>query len=245
MQNSYLINFTSKPNAKLNLFCFPYAGGGASIFRKFKALLPDEIELIGVQYPGRENLYREPAIKDMKLLVNTLTEVIQPLLNKPSVFFGYSLGGIVAYEVSIQLQDPQLKHLLIAASRPPEEIAADESLKKAAASPEAAINKMRFFDGTPEAILNDPELLNFFGRILQNDFSLFATYSILPHAKLNCPITVLYGDDEQENSMEQASKWKKYTDGSFKVCAIPGNHFFINESADEIVEIIQEVSSIA
>src|SRR5690349_1583466 len=72
------------PQARFRLFCFPYAGGGASLFRNWANRLPGEIEVCAVQLPGREDRLTEPAFTRMPLLVEALASVLSPWLqDKP------------------------------------------------------------------------------------------------------------------------------------------------------------------
>ena len=47
------------PHARLRMFCFPYAGGGASIYRGWAGGLPAQVEVCPVQLPGREGRMRD------------------------------------------------------------------------------------------------------------------------------------------------------------------------------------------
>ncbi|MZE55068.1 hypothetical protein GTY86_28075, partial [Streptomyces sp. SID5770] len=45
---------------RLRLLCFPYAGMGASLYRSWPGLLPEDVEVVAVQPPGREDRARDP-----------------------------------------------------------------------------------------------------------------------------------------------------------------------------------------
>src|SRR5437868_5887202 len=46
--------------AAFRVFGFHFAGGSASQFRFWDTMVSNEIEILGVQLPGRESRYREP-----------------------------------------------------------------------------------------------------------------------------------------------------------------------------------------
>ena len=69
----------------MRLFCFPYAGGGASIFHTWPDKLPTTVEVYAVHLPGRENRLTEPPFIQLTPLVQTLTEVLLPHLTKHGV----------------------------------------------------------------------------------------------------------------------------------------------------------------
>ena len=83
------------PDAKLRLFCLPHAGGGAWSYRPWGAQLPDHIELVGLQPPGREDRLMHEPIPDVHDLAGELATALEPLLDKPYAVFGHSMGAIV------------------------------------------------------------------------------------------------------------------------------------------------------
>src|SRR5579872_7031205 len=89
----------SRPDATFRLFCFHYAGGGASIFRPWIGKLSDQVELIAVQLPGRENRLDEPLVHAMELVTGPLADALPPLLDKPFALFGHSTGALICFEL--------------------------------------------------------------------------------------------------------------------------------------------------
>ena len=111
-----------KPHARLRIFCFPYAGGGASIFRGWTALLPADLEVCPVQLPGREGRLREAPFTHMEPMVNALVDALQPYFDLPFVLFGHSMGAAIAFELTRELRRrgrPQPLHLFAAGRRAP------------------------------------------------------------------------------------------------------------------------------
>src|SRR4051794_27130121 len=87
-----------RPDARMRLFCFPYAGGGALAYQAWPRLLPDEIEVVAVQLPGREARFREPPMTDLSTLVEALVAAMYPYETlRPFAFFGHSLGALIAF----------------------------------------------------------------------------------------------------------------------------------------------------
>src|SRR4029078_6802022 len=52
--SSWISFIKPAPAARLRLFCFPYAGGGAMIFRKWADAFPSTVEVTALRLPGRE-----------------------------------------------------------------------------------------------------------------------------------------------------------------------------------------------
>src|SRR5579883_2155511 len=115
--------FKPNPQARLRLFCFPYAGGAASIYRLWPQLLPETIEVHAIQLPGREGRLLEPTYVRLAPIIDEVTQAIAPLLDRPFALFGHSLGALLAFELARQLrrlQRPQPIHFFASARRAPQ-----------------------------------------------------------------------------------------------------------------------------
>src|SRR5436309_3111491 len=102
--NNWFVCPQSNPEAETRLFLFPYAGGGPAAFGKWSAELSNHVEAQIAHYPGRGSRHNESPIKQIVTLVARLSQAIQPLLDKPFAFFGHSLGGLVAFELTRHLR---------------------------------------------------------------------------------------------------------------------------------------------
>src|SRR5215467_15197573 len=96
----------SKPHALLRLFCFPYAGGGASLFRLWSDSLPPEIDMCPVHLPGREGRLKEPPFTSLTPLIQALAQALRPYMDIPFVFFGYSMGALISFELARHCEQP-------------------------------------------------------------------------------------------------------------------------------------------
>src|SRR5262245_25838037 len=107
----------------VRLFCFPHAGGGASLFRGWADGLPDAVEVCPVQLPGRETRFREPPFLCLEPLIEALATALRPHLDRPFAFFGHSLGALVAFELARRLgraEGPQPVHLFVSGCAAPQ-----------------------------------------------------------------------------------------------------------------------------
>ena len=65
------------PNALIRVFCFSYAGGGASTFRSWPR--DASLGVVPVQLPGRENRMGEAPLTSMSEVVEQVAEAMKPL----------------------------------------------------------------------------------------------------------------------------------------------------------------------
>lgn len=79
------LNYTSSlqcyqplSQASMRLFCFPYAGGRALIYRSWAKSLPTNIEVCAIELPGRGSLLKETPFTQMEPLIETIAQIILP-----------------------------------------------------------------------------------------------------------------------------------------------------------------------
>ena len=177
-RSPWLLNPAPKPGARLRLYCFPYAGAGASALHAWAKTLPREIEPLLVQLPGRESRLREAPFENMPALLDALAGALLPALRAPYALFGYSLGALVAFEFARRLQQqsaPAPLRLLAAARRAPHLPNPDPPISQLPAEDFAAAVQRRY-NGIPQVIWENPELLGLFLPTLRADIALGENY---------------------------------------------------------------------
>jgi medium-chain acyl-[acyl-carrier-protein] hydrolase len=234
----------TKPNSKtkLRLFCLPYAGGGASIFRRWSEYLPAEIEVCPIQLPGRENRWKEPLFTHISPLVETLATILHPYLQKiPFAFFGHSMGALIAFELTRQLCDNyncHPTHLFVSGRAAPQITTSDSPIHQL---PESEfLEELRRLDGTPEAVLQNAELMKLLIPILRADFALCETYIYSIKKQLDCPISVFGGLQDHKLSYENLIAWHELTNNERRLRLFPGNHFFLQSVQPLVLSAISQ-----
>src|SRR5436305_4142907 len=175
MAISAAASWLKKPGttARYRLFCFPYAGGGASVYYTWQASFPSEIEICPVQLPGREGRITERPFDDLPLLVQAITDVVLPYLEIPFAFFGHSMGTLISFELARQLrrqQAPTPVHLFVAGHRAPQ---LPDPHPPTYHLPEADfVDSLRRFNGTPETVLQHGELMQVMLAALRADMAI-------------------------------------------------------------------------
>ncbi len=222
-----------KPNsqAAVRLFCFPYAGGSSLIFRKWSDNLPATVEVCAVELPGRLTQMRFAPFTRLDALVEAIASSILPHLDKPFAFFGHSMGGLVSFELTRLLRreyNLTPVHLFISGRRAPQILDLDPPIH-ALPEPEF-LQELRRLNGTPEAVLQNVELMQLLLPILRADFAVLETYVYISEPPLACPISVFGGLQDLEVSYEGLEAWREQTSASFSLEMLPGDHFFIHSA---------------
>jgi acyl transferase domain-containing protein/surfactin synthase thioesterase subunit len=229
------------PQARFRLFCFPYAGAGASIFRSWSDELPPEIEVCPIQLPGRENRLGESAFTRLTPLIQTLVPLLHPYLDIPFAFFGHSMGALLSFELTREIRRqnwPCPVHLFVSASRAPQIPDFDTPLYRL---PEAKFTEeLRRLNSIPQKVLQDPKLMESFIPTLRSDLAVLETYFYATQEQLNCPISAFGGTQDSKVSLEQLSAWCEQTKSEFTLQMFPGDHFFLHINHQQLLQAIAQ-----
>lgn len=241
-RDAWIRELDSADNADCRLFCFPYAGGGASAYRQWSRNLSSRIAVCPVQLPGRERRVEEPAVTNLDVLVRNITCGLVPYFGKPFAFVGHCLGALICFEVARNLRRdnlPQPRHLFLSAHRPPQLELNRRYLHRL---PENEfLEEVRRFNGVPDWILNNGELLGMALPALRADFALYENYYYLHEEALSTPTTVFGGQVDLCVGAEDLNAWRELTCGPFNVQIFPGDHFFLyGESQPLVLQSIQQ-----
>jgi medium-chain acyl-[acyl-carrier-protein] hydrolase len=221
---------------------FHYAGGSASVFRPWAELLRPDVQVHAMQLPGREGRSKEPFAPSLTEIVEGVAREIDANDGLPTVFYGHSIGGLVAFEVAHALRTKGVDgpdHLLVTGRRAPHLPPPQLVLHRL--PDDAFIEALACYDGTPEAVINDPELMRFFLPRLRADFAISENYAYLPRGLLSCPITAFAGDSDMEADLESVFQWRYQTSASFRFRRMRGGHFFINSERQAVVDAIGQI----
>lgn len=238
-----------RPNARaaLRLFCFPYAGGGAAVYAPWAGALPETIEVIAVQPPGRAERLAEPAHAELGSLVEALFAPIGPLLDRPFAFFGHSMGALVSFELARALRRARCPQpqILIASGHGAPHLPARRPPAHHLPTPEF-LGELRRLGGTPPEVLAHNELLELLLPTLRADFALCETYSYGYGAPLACPIVALGGLEDPDVSRADLEAWGDHTLAGAYVRMVPGGHFFLHSARQLVLTVVaRELSGLS
>jgi medium-chain acyl-[acyl-carrier-protein] hydrolase len=222
------------------LFCFPYAGGGAAVFREWPDHLPADMEMCLPCLPGRDARVDERPSSAMVPLVADLAQDMLPLLNVPYALFGHSMGAFIAFDLAHELSDlgRPPAHLFVSAQRGPSLPYPSQPIYNLPDEKLLAAILARY-DNVPKPVLDDPGFRAVFLRIFRADFTLVEGYCYRATGRMACPITAFGGTDDMQISREQLEAWSRETTGSFRLHLLPGSHFFLHGAREELLSVVR------
>jgi surfactin synthase thioesterase subunit len=230
--------FHPASDAPNRLLCLPHAGGSASyFFPASKALSPD-IDVLAVQYPGRQDRRHEPGIDTIGELADQLVEAIQPWTDRPLTLFGHSMGATLAFEIALRLQRSGIvAGGLFASGRRAPSRHRDERVH--CADDKTLIAEIKRLDGTEGTLLDEDELIQMILPAIRTDYRAAETYRYQPGPKLNCPIFALIGDSDPKVTVDEARSWADHTTGPFDLEVFRGGHFYLNTNLPAVLDRIR------
>lgn len=238
---SWIVRARHTPKTSVRLFCFPYAGGGASAFNAWAGQLPPDVDICAVQLPGRETRQTEDPFISLGPMLEALAAALKPHCDMPFAFFGHCLGALVAFELARRLEGShrgRLRHLFVAGCRAPQLLTSERAIHKL---PERDfVARLRELKQTPEEVLQNTELLSLFLPLLRADFGVWETYFYSDGEPLACPISAFAGSEERELNPEGLQRWHVQTRSAFTARRLPGDHFFLHGSRTLLLRFITE-----
>ncbi|QYF96007.1 alpha/beta fold hydrolase [Massilia sp. PAMC28688] len=224
----------------MRLICFAYAGGNARMYAQWQAALGPEIEVWAVQLPGRGTRRSEEPFTSLAELIAVLSDILRPEDQLPFMFFGHSLGALIAFELTrhFAAHDSRLPdRLMVSAANAPGRRNRSRGLHTM--GDDELIEQLRGFNGTPPAVMKYRELLVMALPAIRADFAVSETYQYRAGPRLPVPLTVLAGRGDPLTSNVQIEAWACETSAPCEVHWFDGDHFFINEQEAAVLELIR------
>jgi medium-chain acyl-[acyl-carrier-protein] hydrolase len=226
---------------RVRLICFPFSGGGASLYARWPADLPADIDVCAVQLPGREQRIAETPYVSLALLIQDLMQALRPYLDAPVALFGHSLGGLIAFELTRMLRRTggQLPVcVFLAGSHPPHLPRRQPNIHSL---PDAEfIAGLREYGGTPEEALQNAALMELLLPTLRADFSLTETHTYVSETPLDVPLSAFCGLDDPIVEPNEIAGWRDLTQNTFTLRMVPGHHFFVQSARGLVLSAIVE-----
>ncbi|MEU5126970.1 thioesterase II family protein [Streptomyces mobaraensis] len=236
----WLRRYHDGEGAPVRLLCFPFAGGSASYFFGLSRLLSPGVEVLAVQYPGRQDRHAEPCLESVPDLADAVVAQLPPD-DKPFALFGHSMGALVAFEVARRLRGPG------GPGRPVRLFASGGVARPYRPEGSAGLPgdgdilaHLRSLGGTDERFFASEELQALILPALRADYRAVGAYVPPGPERLDCPVTALIGDADGRTSPAEAATWRERTNGDFELHVLPGGHFYLDACMERVAGIVAD-----
>lgn len=232
--------FNPRPSARLQLVCFPHAGGGASTFHQWAIDLPDFVELVALQLPGREVRLRDAPVSSYLQLRDPLLDDLKEVLRTPYLTFGHSFGAALSYAL---IRDAGSRialpgHMILSAASPP--VATFRSHRTI--SDEELENRLRELGGTPPEILANPGFLKMILPALRADLEILRGGDLAGLCPLPIAFSTFAGSDDRAVAPHEVTKWAALSSVGTAHHIFEGGHFFLHQNRDEVISEVVRVT---
>lgn len=227
----------------MKMYCFSYAGGSAMVYAKWKGLIDDSIEIVPVELPGRGTRFAEDLCDSMEDLIEDIFAKYEDRFRAEDyLLYGHSMGSWVVYYLMNKIvhHRVRLPRQLFLSGKEAPHIKKNKPIVHEADN-EVLIQKMNALGGTPSEFFADEGLMSVFVPILRNDYKVIETCQYKqPDKPFDCGITIFNGFQDDLNEQD-IYEWSQYTSQAFQVYQFEGGHFFINEYAKDMLNIIGQI----
>ncbi|MEV0847505.1 alpha/beta fold hydrolase [Streptomyces sp. NPDC049954] len=240
LRQRWIRGFHPSPDSEVTVVCFPHAGGSASYFLPLSARLAPRVEVLALQYPGRQDRRSEPALTSVEALVREISGVLRDEPERPLVFFGHSMGGTLAFETARRMErelDGRLLGLIVSGRRAPGAVRHESVHLRDDAGIIAEVRKLQ---GTASALLDDEDVVRMIVPTLRADYAVVENYVHRPGPALNLPLHVYTGDADPQVRGDEARGWAEHTRAGFRLRTFPGGHFYLAEQQDQVIAALRE-----
>lgn len=217
-----------------------HAGGGASAYAQWSALMPPSVQCCIVQLPGRENRLKEAPFREMVELLDILDPELNPHLVTPYYVFGHSMGARIAFALAHRWRRSGTdlpRRLFLSATPAP---AVSDWLKVHEMSDAALVEHIARLGGLPQDLLDHSGLIATLLPTIRADLRLAERATLVFDAPLECSISAFAGSDDPIAGPERIRPWGRETTREFTLRTITGGHFFIRDRLSEVVLAVVE-----
>ncbi|KUM95979.1 hypothetical protein AQI95_42905 [Streptomyces yokosukanensis] len=235
---SWLRRFAPPAEAAMRLVCFPHAGGAASSYHGLARALGPAVEVLAVQYPGRQDRRHEPPVPRLTELADRIAEALDTtdtLGTTPYALFGHSLGALVAYETARRLDRLGITphRLFVSARRAPTAGAGPTDGLDDDAALLAEVRRLGGGDA-----LDDPEVQALALPALRADYQALRSYTWQDGPGLRCPVTAMTGTDDPLCAPEEAIGWLRLSVLPGRSRVFSGGHFYLQDRAGDVARAV-------
>jgi surfactin synthase thioesterase subunit len=234
----WIRRFLPAPGAASRLVCLPHAGGSASYYLPVAKALAPKVEVLALQYPGRQDRRDEPGLVRVADLADGVFDALRPWTDRPLTIFGHSMGASIGFELARRLEDSGTKPTaLFASGRRAPSRSRDE--ERTHLLDDAGLTaEVKALGGAGSHLLDDNDILQMVLPSIRSDYQAAETYKWTPGPRLTCPVHAFIGDSDPKVTVDEARAWSEHTSGEFELRVFEGDHFYIDKHVPEVIAAI-------
>ncbi|WP_329448420.1 MULTISPECIES: thioesterase II family protein [unclassified Streptomyces] len=238
-QSIWLRRYATGATPRLRLLCLPHAGGSAGFFHSWGHAFGDDVEVLAVRYPGRQERIAEAPWTVLEELADAIAAELPPYLDVPLALFGHSMGATLGYEIALRLEQRHavVPELLMVSCRKAPHLLTPRTA--AFAGDDELLDEVRRLGGTDSALFDDEGLRDLVLPAIRADFEAVARYTARPGVPLGCPVVGYVGDSDPEITAAEVRAWSVVAPKGFDLKELPGGHFYLVEQRDALIADIR------
>jgi surfactin synthase thioesterase subunit len=223
---------------RVRLVCFAYAGGAATIFRRWSAALPADVEVCAVQLPGRQDRLSEAPLTSVDAIVAQLSFHLAGLSASKVALYGHSFGGVLAYELARQLESSgvSVTGLVVGACPAPHRPSIRPNIHHL--DDAAFLKALQLLFGMPLELLHNEEVMSLALPSLRADITALETHRHVAEPQLRAKISVLAGLRDLLGD-HAITGWSELTSGGAVESRVDGGHFFVDSQQAWTLQQVQ------
>jgi len=221
--------------ARVTLLCLPCAGASAVMYLRWRRLLPEWVQVLPIELPGRGARLGDPFVEDFETLVERLRDEHAAALAGRFMLFGHSMGALLAWGLTHRLREQQgtLPAALFVSGCPAP--TQRDPLRFAHKDSDAQlVADLRRQGGTPDEVFESPEMLRITLDALRADYRVCASVPDAPRPPLTMPLHA-FGGRQDEIAAPRIAAWRREARTLFSLTWLDGGHFFIRRSEPQLL----------
>ncbi|MGW7531620.1 thioesterase II family protein [Amycolatopsis sp. NPDC054798] len=222
---------------RVRLLCFPYAGGNARSYHRWQRPVGEHVEVCPMQLPGHGERIGEPPRSRWEDLLADVRARLAGKTDRPVALFGHSLGALLAFECARMLAGQGIRpvRLVVSGHRAPQLPMREEPLRHL---PDPEFVARLGQRSRASRALADPAFRKLLLPMLRADFTASETYVFDGGPPLDCPVTALCGEQDEDARPAEVAAWGQRTTAGFEMVAFPGDHFFVDDDWENVAAAV-------
>lgn len=237
-----VVQVIRKTSSSKQVVMFPFGGGSGFSYMGLIENIDRDIEVVVINPPGHFFDGEKP-LEHISEMVSLYSTNLRPLLKENPLFFGHSIGGLVAYEVRKKLgNDFNINKMIVSSVNPPHSTR-DHVDMHSDMDTDTLVQKSTKMGGMPRIFKEEPAMLESFVNGLRGDLKALENFTP-PNPneveKIDVTAVVLYSDRDYIVQISELKEWEHYLHCS-EFLPFPGDHFYLfHESNKKTVARIIE-----